>query len=107
MSGQRTSIIDKISLGKYLAEKRMKAGVTQIELQKKLGYTSPQYISNWERGICAPPIHQLYDICKITKADRQELFDFLMTDLRNFLEKDLRLNPAKAPRQRRLPEAGL
>lgn len=55
-------------LGKFLQKKRMEKGLSQGEVAKKLGYTSPQFISNIERGLCSPALSsakkmaKLYDI---------------------------------------------
>ena len=40
-------------LGDYLQSKRMKVGLSQGDVATKLGYSSPQFISNFERGLCA------------------------------------------------------
>jgi len=58
---------DKIKkqFGRYLAEARQTQGMTQADVAKKLGYSSAQYISNWERGAAAPPTSQLAKICEI------------------------------------------
>jgi transcriptional regulator with XRE-family HTH domain len=53
----------------YLKSKRELAGVTQKDLSKNLGYTSPQFISNWERGISYPPVDCLKKISNFLKAD--------------------------------------
>ena len=41
---------------KLIRSKREKAGLSQIELAKALGYETAQLISNVERGICAFPL---------------------------------------------------
>ena len=38
--------------GAYLKSKRTKAQLSQTEVSEALGYTSPQFISNFERGLC-------------------------------------------------------
>ena len=42
--------------GVFLRQKRESAGLTQSEVRKALKYTSPQFISNWERGLTTPPM---------------------------------------------------
>jgi len=42
-------------LASYLKHKRILAGLSQGEVAKTLGYSSAQFISNWERGISSPP----------------------------------------------------
>lgn len=43
------------NLGQFLIEQRRIAGLSQAELSGKLGYETPQFISNWERGVSLPP----------------------------------------------------
>lgn len=53
---------------KQLKEIRQKAGLTQGELSKALGFTTPQYISNCERGLsvlCARHFKPIAKLCKV------------------------------------------
>lgn len=43
------------TIGKFLRDARVSAGLTQRDVSAKMGYTSAQFVSNWERGVCAPP----------------------------------------------------
>lgn len=43
------------TIAKLIKDARKKSGLTQAELAKELGYTSPQFISNWTRGLAEPP----------------------------------------------------
>lgn len=42
-------------LARYLKKKRERAGMSQREVAEILGLSTPQLISNVERGACAPP----------------------------------------------------
>lgn len=53
-----------IELGKYLRDKRTRAKLSQGDVAKLAGYTTPQFVSNIERGISPPSIEFL----KIVKA---------------------------------------
>lgn len=46
-------------LCQYMLEGRRRKGLTQLELARKLGMSSPMVISNWERGITSPPLNHL------------------------------------------------
>ena len=46
-------------LGPFLKKARSKMGLSQRDVADKLGYTSPQFISNVERGLCSPPLKKL------------------------------------------------
>ncbi len=43
------------TLGEYLKTKIQAAGLTQGSIAKSLGYASPQFPSNWVRGVSYPP----------------------------------------------------
>lgn len=63
----------KKSFGKYIAEKRKEANLTQEELAKKL-YVIPTTISKWERGITYPDISVITNLCKELKISEHEFF---------------------------------
>ncbi|MBY0315669.1 MAG: helix-turn-helix domain-containing protein [Bdellovibrionales bacterium] len=65
-------------IGNYLREKRVGLGIAQIEVSKALGFTSPQYVSNWERGLAPPPSKSLKAIAEILGIDKKELIRVLM-----------------------------
>ncbi|RYZ83696.1 MAG: XRE family transcriptional regulator [Proteobacteria bacterium] len=46
-----------IEAGKFLREKREVSGFSQSDIAKLAGFTSPQFISNIERGIALPSPH--------------------------------------------------
>ena len=45
--------MDIAKIGRYIAEKRKRARLTQRQLADKLG-RSDKSVSKWERGICLP-----------------------------------------------------
>jgi transcriptional regulator with XRE-family HTH domain len=57
----------------FLREKRRLAGLSQSAVAKKLGYTTPQFVSNWERGLAAPPISALRKISTLYKVPLEEM----------------------------------
>ncbi len=68
--------------GAYLREARESKDISQGKLAKKLGI-HVQFISNWERGICEPPLHarkKLFKELKLNKSHlQQEIFaDYLV-----------------------------
>jgi transcriptional regulator with XRE-family HTH domain len=66
-----------LQFGRYLQEKRLAVGLTQFEIARKLGYGSPQFISNIERGVCFPPNKVLRGMIKHYKMPVQEVLDLL------------------------------
>jgi transcriptional regulator with XRE-family HTH domain len=65
-------------LGTFLKESRKAVGLTQKEVSTKLGYSTSQFISNFERGACLPPNKKLPALTRIYKVDRQEIKDRIM-----------------------------
>ena len=75
-----------MAMAEYLKEKRAKANLTQSDVASKLGYSSPQFVSNWERGLAKPPVFVLRDLTKLYKVSANEMFSVLLSEV----ESDLR-----------------
>lgn len=54
-----------MTISKIIYTARTKKGFTQKRLGKKLGYTTGQSVSNWERGENTPPSNMIPKICKV------------------------------------------
>lgn len=67
------------TLSTFCAEARERAGLTQAQLSKQMGYTSPQFISNIERGISAFPVVNAKAFIKATKCSPGELFNAVLS----------------------------
>lgn len=65
-------------LSKYLKQSRHQAGISQGAVAKKLGYTSPQFVSNWERGLSQPPIPTLKKIARIYNIPADSMFEMTL-----------------------------
>jgi transcriptional regulator with XRE-family HTH domain len=72
--------------GKMLKQAREQQGVSQGELAKALGYSSPQYVSNYERGLCLPPMKKIKTIIKATNLDSQKVYEVL----KNYYDEELK-----------------
>jgi transcriptional regulator with XRE-family HTH domain len=79
------------ALGEYLKDKRSETGLTQSDVAKKLGYSTPQFISNFERGLCAPPLKNLKLLVKLYKLDANELIDVILNEEEESLRKTLNI----------------
>lgn len=92
-----------ISLSDYLKDKRVKAGFTQMDVANHLGYTSAQFISNWERGISAPPVETLKKISSFYGLKLEEVYTVVLETSIRDIKKDLhnKLFGSKASRLRR------
>ncbi len=64
--------------GLYLKEKRIEAGMTQLEVSKHCGLTNSQFISNIERGCCWPPMDFLKKMSELYDIPPADVLDLLM-----------------------------
>jgi transcriptional regulator with XRE-family HTH domain len=62
------------AIGEELKKMREKVGLKQKEVADMLGYTSPQFISNWERGISSPPVKTIKQLANLYKTSPEKLF---------------------------------
>ncbi len=85
--------LDFESLGTYLAEKRVRAGLSQREVAKKLGYSNPQFVSNFERGLCSPPFAKLKNLVEIYNIPVSEITELLIQIQRKILGRVFNDNP--------------
>ena len=67
-----------VNFGKFLKDKRENMGLSQAAIAEKMGYTTPQFVSNWERGLAMPPMKTLKKLAEMYKIPQQELFDILL-----------------------------
>lgn len=77
-------------IGQLIKTARTGAGLTQAQLAQKLGYSSPQFVSNWERAESLPPISTMPKIAKLTKTNYEAYKTILRRDLDRILN-----NPTK------------
>lgn len=73
-------------LGAYLRQKRIEAGYSQVDLAKILGYSSSQFVSNWERGLSAPPGDGLQVLIKLLKLNRETVVNSMVQDYKSEIE---------------------
>ncbi len=77
-------------LSNYLKKSRESVGLSQTFVSSKLGYSSPQFVSNWERGLSHPPVKSLKKIAKLYKLKDKDLFDVFVVSYLSEVETDLR-----------------
>lgn len=76
-------------LGDFLQSKRVKAGLSQGDVATKLGYSSPQFISNFERGLCAPPLNKMKLLVGLYDLNTEELIKLMLKEEEKNLRKHL------------------
>lgn len=71
---------------------REKKGLTQSDLAKEFGYSTSQFISNTERGICLFPVKSLKKLSKTLNVPLKKLVDNYLDDVANqtYLEVGMR-----------------
>lgn len=69
---------------------REKAGLTQRDVSEALGYSTPQFISNVERGRCSFPVEQLPRLRKLYRMSTDQILDLMMKEERVYLQKTLK-----------------
>lgn len=75
---------------------REKAGLTQRDVSDSLGYSTPQFISNVERGRCRFPVQKLSRIKKLYRLSNEQVIDLFISEekinLMRFLKRGSRDN---------------
>lgn len=61
---------------------REKAGLTQRDVSDALGYSTPQFISNVERGRCRFPVQKLPKIKKLYRLSTDQVIDLFLSEER-------------------------
>ena len=82
--------MDQIKIGRFIAERRKKANLTQMQLAEKLGITD-KAISKWERGIAMPDTSIMLKLCDILGISVNELLSGEKIDMENNNQKNEQL----------------
>ena len=82
--------MNQIKIGKFIAECRKKANLTQMQLAEKLGITD-KAISKWERGIAMPDTSIMLELCDILSISVNELLSGEKIDMENNNQKNEQL----------------
>ncbi len=77
-------------LAGFLREKRIASGHSQMDVAKKLSYTSAQFVSNWERGLSSPPIQTLRKLSELYQIPPDTLFAITLETMISQVTVDLR-----------------
>jgi len=82
-------------IGKFLKEKRLSAGLTQLEVAEALNYSTAQFISNMERGLCSLPLEKLSKLVKLYHISPKALVRVLMNQQKELIESHIYNNKRK------------
>ena len=80
----------QIKIGKFIADCRKKANLTQMQLAEKLGITD-KAISKWERGVAMPDSSIMLELCDILGISVNELLSGEKINMENSNQKNEQL----------------
>lgn len=77
----------KKRVGVFFQKKRLEKKFSQRDMAKSLGYNSPQFISNFERGIALLPTKKLLKYADKLELDKNVVLKLLMDEQRSTLKR--------------------
>ena len=83
--------MDQVKIGKFIAQRRKQANLTQMQLAEKLGITD-RAVSKWETGKAMPDSSIMLELCGILKITVNDLLSGEVVSMENYdqeLEKKL------------------
>ena len=72
----RIPVIDMIATGNNIMRMRINAGMTVKELQDVFGFTTPQAIYKWQRGLTMPTLDNLVVLAAVFDVTVDEILIF-------------------------------
>ncbi len=72
-------MIRKAPIADLLKRARENSGLSQADVARELGYSSPQFVSNWERGLSSPPVPKLKKLCRLYHVSMDEAYKAMLT----------------------------
>ena len=83
IKAERRDNVDQIKIGKFIAERRKKANLTQAQLAEKLNITD-RAISKWETGKAMPDSSIMLELCGILNISVNDLLHGEMINVNNY-----------------------
>lgn len=77
------------TLGTFLRKAREESQMSQRQVADALGYTSPQFISNFERGLCSPPLNKLRVLIDLYELNPNKVMGLILDEQKKHLERNL------------------
>ena len=90
--------MDQIKIGKFIAERRKSAGLTQMQLAEKLNITD-RAVSKWETGRAMPDSSIMLGLCDILKISVNDLLCGEVVSVDNY-NKELENNLLETMKQK-------
>ncbi len=82
--------MNQIKIGRFIAECRKKANLTQMQLAEKLGITD-KAVSKWERGVAMPDTSIMLELCEILCISVNDLLTGEKINMENNNQKNEQL----------------
>ena len=82
--------MDQIKIGRFIAVRRKRANLTQLQLADRLGITD-KAVSKWERGITMPDTSIMIELCDILGISVNELLSGEKINMENSSQKNEQL----------------
>ena len=79
--------MDQIKIGRFIAVRRKRANLTQLQLADRLGITD-KAVSKWERGITMPDTSIMLELCDILGISVNELLNGEKIDMEKNNQKN-------------------
>lgn len=76
-------------IGHYFRDVRRDSGLTQAQLADLVGLSTSQLVSNWERGLCAPPMKIVSKLVTALNLDVEEVLDLFAREYRRELKSQM------------------
>ncbi len=77
------------NLGVTFKNHRVEAGLSQGQVSKALGYTSPQFVSNFERGLCSLPLNKIKKLIDLYELKGEEVVELMLSLHETYLREEL------------------
>ena len=78
--------MDQVKIGRFIAECRKNANLTQMQLAEKLNITD-RAVSKWETGKAMPDSSIMLDLCDVLKISVNDLFSGEVVTVDNYNKK--------------------
>lgn len=78
--------MDQVKIGKFIAERRKRANLTQMQLAEKLNITN-RVVSKWETGKAMPDTSIMLDLCDALEISVNDLLSGEVVSVENYNKK--------------------
>lgn len=79
----------RIKIGKIIRDARLEKDLTQLDVARKLGYQSTQFVSLFERGLSKCPVRVLGKVCRALNINAEMVSQLLISEYSEQINKDL------------------